>query len=48
MNESRSGLDAITQLDTFITHTFPMRQIQEAWALQCTNGCGKVVLDAWA
>ena len=35
------------QLDTFITHTFPMRQIQEAWALQCTHNCGKVVLDAW-
>ena len=35
------------QLDTFITHTFPMSQIQEAWALQCTHDCGKVVLDAW-
>ena len=35
------------QLDTFITHTFPMSQIQEAWALQCTHNCGKVVLDAW-
>lgn len=34
-------------LDTFITHTFPMSQIQEAWALQCTHNCGKVVLDAW-
>ena len=36
------------QLDTFITHTFPMSQIQDAWALQCTHDCGKVVLDAWA
>ena len=35
------------QLDTFITHTFPMSQIQEAWALQCTHNCGKVALDAW-
>ena len=35
------------QLDTFITHTYPMSQIQEAWALQCTHNCGKVVLDAW-
>ena len=35
------------QLDTFITHTFPMHQIQDAWALQCTHNCGKVVLDAW-
>ena len=36
------------QLDTFITHTFPMSQIQDAWALQCTHNCGKVVLDPWA
>ena len=36
------------QLDTFITHTFPMSQIQEAWALQCSQNCGKVILDAWA
>ena len=36
------------QLDTFITHTFRMSSIQEAWALQCTHNCGKVVLDAWA
>ena len=35
------------QLDTFITHTLPMRQIQDAWALQCTHDCGKVVLEAW-
>ena len=35
------------QLDTFITHTFPMRQIQDAWALQCTHNCGKVVLEPW-
>ena len=35
------------QLDTFITHTFPMSQIQDAWALQGTHDCGKVVLDAW-
>ena len=33
------------QLDMFITHTFPMRQIQEAWTLQCTHDCGKVVLE---
>ena len=35
------------QLDTFITHSFPMSQIQDAWALQCTHNCGKVVLDPW-
>ncbi len=36
------------QLDTFITHTFPMRQVQQAWELQTTGECGKVVLDPWA
>ncbi len=36
------------QLDKFITHTFPMRQVQEAWELQSTGECGKVVLDPWA
>ncbi len=35
------------QLNTFITHSFPMSQIQEAWALQCTHNCGKVVLNPW-
>ncbi len=35
------------QLETFITHTFPMSEIQDAWALQCTHDCGKVVLNAW-
>ena len=36
------------QIDTFITHTFPMRDVQEAWELQATGECGKVVLDPWA
>ncbi len=36
------------QLDTFITHIFPMSQIQKAWTLQCTNNCGKVILEPWA
>ena len=35
------------QLEMFITHAFPMPQIQEAWTLQCTHDCGKVVLDPW-
>jgi L-iditol 2-dehydrogenase len=36
------------QLDTFITHTFPMSQVQKVWELQITGECGKVVLDPWA
>jgi L-iditol 2-dehydrogenase len=35
------------QLDKFITHTFPMSQVQKAWELQVTGECGKVVLDPW-
>jgi L-iditol 2-dehydrogenase len=36
------------QLDKFITHRFPMSEVQKAWELQMTGECGKVVLDAWA
>ena len=34
-------------LDRFITHTFPMSKVQEAWELQITGNCGKVVLYPW-
>jgi len=34
-------------LDKFITHIFPMSQVQEAWELQVTGNCGKVVLYPW-
>ena len=34
-------------LDKFITHTFPMSKVQEAWELQVTGNCGKVVLYPW-
>ncbi|UCG88450.1 MAG: zinc-binding dehydrogenase, partial [Gemmatimonadota bacterium] len=36
------------KLDRYITHTFPMSQLQEAWELQSAGKCGKVVLDPWA
>ena len=36
------------QLDKFITHSFPMNQVQKAWELQITGNCGKVVLNPWA
>ena len=39
--------DSPEQIDTFITHTFPMRDVQEAWELQATGECGKVVLYPW-
>jgi len=35
-------------LDKLITHTFPMHQVQEAWELQMTGNCGKVLLYPWA
>jgi L-iditol 2-dehydrogenase len=36
-----------SQLDKYITHTFPMSQVQEAWEVQTTGECGKVVLNPW-
>ena len=34
-------------LDRLITHTFPMSRVQEAWELQGTGACGKVILEPW-
>ena len=34
-------------LDAFITHTFPLTSVQDAWAVQETGQCGKVVLLPW-
>lgn len=34
-------------LDKMITHTFPMSRIQEAFELQLTGNCGKVILYPW-
>jgi L-iditol 2-dehydrogenase len=36
-----------SRLDLLITHRFPMSKVQEAWELQITGNCGKVVLDPW-
>ena len=30
-----------------ITHTFPMSQVREAWELQLTGNCGKIILKPW-
>jgi L-iditol 2-dehydrogenase len=35
-------------IDRLITHRFPMSRVQEAWELQITGNCGKVLLDPWA
>lgn len=34
-------------LDRQITHTFPMARVQEAWELQLTGQCGKILLHPW-
>ena len=36
------------KINKFITHSFPMSEVQKAWELQVTGNCGKVVLDPWA
>jgi len=35
-------------LDRLVTHKFPMSKVEDAWKLQMTGECGKVVLDPWA
>jgi L-iditol 2-dehydrogenase len=36
------------QLDQLITHRFPMSRVQDAWELQLSGQCGKVLLDPWS
>lgn len=45
MMEVISGSSAL--LDRLITHTFPMSKVQEAFELQITGNCGKVILYPW-
>lgn len=40
--------DVPDQLNKLITHTFPMSKVKDAWELQLTGNCGKVLLDPWA
>lgn len=35
------------QIEKMITHRFPLQQVQEAWEVQCTGQCGKVILQPW-
>ncbi len=34
-------------IDRQITHTFPISHVQDAWKLQLTSNCGKVLLKPW-
>jgi L-iditol 2-dehydrogenase len=34
-------------IDLQITHTFPMSRLQDAWELQLTGNCGKILLKPW-
>ncbi|MFN2283538.1 MAG: zinc-binding dehydrogenase [Anaerolineae bacterium] len=34
-------------LDLLISHTFPLEQAQQAWELQTTGACAKVLLKPW-
>lgn len=36
------------QIDRLVTHRFPLEQVQEAWELQATGNCGKVLLYPWS
>ncbi|AWT59297.1 MAG: D-arabitol-phosphate dehydrogenase [Candidatus Moanabacter tarae] len=36
------------KLDRLITHHFPMSEVRDAFELQSTGECGKVLLDPWA
>jgi threonine dehydrogenase-like Zn-dependent dehydrogenase len=34
-------------LDQYVTHQFPLSRIGEAWKLQSSGDCGKVLIDPW-
>ncbi|MFB6141170.1 MAG: zinc-binding dehydrogenase [Halosimplex sp.] len=39
--------DVPEKLDRFITHTYPLEDVQEAFETQETRECGKVILEPW-
>jgi L-iditol 2-dehydrogenase len=43
----RVVVDSTDKLDKLITHTFAMSKVQEAFELQLSGECGKVVLHPW-
>lgn len=36
-----------TQIDALITHKFALADVQQAWEVQCSGACGKVILYPW-
>ena len=34
-------------LDKFISHVFPLEEVQKAWETQLTGECAKVILKPW-
>ena len=36
------------KLDQMITQRFPLSRVQDAWELQLTGQCGKVLIDPWS
>ena len=36
-----------SELDKLISHTFPMSEIQQAWELQTSGQCAKIILKPW-
>ena len=36
-----------TQIDALITHKFALADVQQAWEVQCSGACGKVLLYPW-
>lgn len=36
------------QLDLLISHTFPLERVEDAWKLQVSGECAKVLLHPWA
>lgn len=39
--------DSASLIDKQITHSFPMSKIKEAWDLQLSGNCGKILLKPW-
>ncbi len=35
------------RIRSFVTHRFPLRHAQQAWELQLTGHCGKILLQPW-
>jgi len=52
LRDGRAMAETLTKaaplLDKLITHTFPMSRVQDAWELQMTGNCGKVLLEPWS